>query len=246
VADVADVALFPVPRLTRARVRVNQEIRRIRHIRHTVARPESSPRRALPPRYHQLLQEHPRMDGMNDPPELSFGEWLRRRAAESGIRVPLQEHSGGSTAAATADASVAGDDGRLPPGTVPNHPALRPWRKGVSGNPSGRPKETRDRLSTDFIAKLAADFEEHGADAIRRARAADPVAYLGLVARLVPKDMRVANDTGHSSILARLGPAELVELRRQLEEALALARAGHPLVLPPILDAKPSDDGDDG
>ena len=116
----------------------------------------------------------------------------------------------------------------------------------MSGNPSGRPKATRDWLAGDFIAKLTADFQEHGADAIRRARLADPGAYLGLVARLVSKDLRVTNDTGRSSILARLGPAELAELRRQLEKALTLARAGHPLVLPPILDAKPGDDGDDG
>jgi hypothetical protein len=182
----------------------------------------------------------------------NFREWLRARAAAASARGyggapetatgPVQEHRTGT------DAHVAPAAPSTP--ALPRNPAFpnlrAPWPKGVSGNPSGRPKATRDWLAGDFIAKLAADFQEHGAGAIRRARVADPGAYLGLVARLVPKDLLVTNDTGHSSILARLGPAELAELRRQLEEALTLARAGHPLVLPPILDAKPGDDGDDG
>jgi hypothetical protein len=58
-----------------------------------------------------------------------------------------------------------------------------------------------------------------------------PLAYLGLIARLVPRDLRITNGAG-SRLLERFGHAELVELRRQLEEALAL---------PPILAAKLGD-----
>jgi hypothetical protein len=174
-----------------------------------------------------------------------LGARVRRRAGDRdrpGARTP-HRHRRSRGAGCALDACLAAQP------CLPEPPrALAKGRVGQS-----RRAARRDWLAGDFIAKLAADFQEHGADAIRRARVADPGAYLGLVARLVSKDLRVTNDTGHSSIdtghssiLARLGPAELAELRRQLEEALTLARAGHPLVLPPILDAKPGDDGDDG
>jgi hypothetical protein len=50
----------------------------------------------------------------------------------------------------------------------------------------------------------------------------------------VPKDPRITDDTGPSSVLERFGFADLVALRKELEEALALARAGVPIPLPPL------------
>src|SRR5262245_33082869 len=43
--------------------------------------------------------------------------------------------------------------------TVPKQ--LTPWKPGQSGNPAGRPKGSRNRLSEDFIRAFAEDFEVH-------------------------------------------------------------------------------------
>jgi hypothetical protein len=37
------------------------------------------------------------------------------------------------------------------------------FKPGQSGNPEGRPKGSRHRLSEKFLAELAADFEAGGA-----------------------------------------------------------------------------------
>ena len=68
------------------------------------------------------------------------------------------------------------------------------WKPGESGNPNGKPYGTRDRLTTQFIQKLSADFHDHGVAAIEKVRRDDPTAYLRLVASLVPKEVRLSQD----------------------------------------------------
>ncbi len=60
----------------------------------------------------------------------------------------------------------------------------------------------------------------------------------------MPKDLRDTSDAGRSSVLERFGVAELAELRKQLEEAVALARAGAPMALPPILVTSMEEEGE--
>jgi hypothetical protein len=62
-----------------------------------------------------------------------------------------------------------------------------PFKPGMSGNPSGRPKGSRHKISEVFLADLAADFDQHGEAAIRQAREDDPVAYIRVIASLLPK-----------------------------------------------------------
>lgn len=65
------------------------------------------------------------------------------------------------------------------------------FKPGQSGNPSGRPKGSRNKLSEDFVAKLYDDFTEHGADAIQKCRTDSPETYVKVIAGLLPKDIHI-------------------------------------------------------
>ena len=65
------------------------------------------------------------------------------------------------------------------------------WEPGRSGNPAGRPRGSRNKLSEEFLAELHASFQEHGAAVIERVMNEDPVAYVRLIASLVPKQFKV-------------------------------------------------------
>jgi hypothetical protein len=62
-----------------------------------------------------------------------------------------------------------------------------PFEPRQSGNPAGRPIGSRNKLSESFIAELFADFEQHGAAAIVAMRAANPTAYIRVIAGYCPK-----------------------------------------------------------
>lgn len=89
------------------------------------------------------------------------------------------------------------------------------FRPGQSGNPGGRPKGSRNKVSGAFLGALCEDFEAHGPAAIERMRKADPVAYVRLCASLLPKEMRVER-----SVLEEATDDELARM-------LALVRERH-------------------
>lgn len=68
---------------------------------------------------------------------------------------------------------------------------LKPWPKGVSGNPAGRPKGSRHKLTEAFLEALSDDFEANGETAISEAREKDPVAYIKTIASLCPRELEV-------------------------------------------------------
>ena len=91
-----------------------------------------------------------------------------------------------------------------------------PWKPGQSGNPAGRPKSARNKLSEAFVEALAADFEQHGAATIERVRAEKPEQYLKVIAGLLPKDLnvRVTDD------LEAMTDDEVIRRIRELDGAL--------------------------
>ncbi len=71
--------------------------------------------------------------------------------------------------------------------TAKNSGIGKPFKKGQSGNPAGRPKGARNKLSEALLGKLLDDFNEYGEEAIERVRKSDPEGYLKILAALVAK-----------------------------------------------------------
>ncbi len=65
------------------------------------------------------------------------------------------------------------------------------WKPGQSGNPAGRPKGSRHKLSEDFMKALAEDFENHGKAAIVKMREDRPGDYIRVIASLIRKDLNL-------------------------------------------------------
>lgn len=107
----------------------------------------------------------------------------------------------------------------------PNLPAhLRDdlkWKAGQSGNPAGKPKGARHKLTEAFVQALHDDFMENGTGAIQTVRAEKPDQYLKVIASLVPKDVNLTVNN-----LDDLSDAELAERFQSLAETLAPFLAG--------------------
>lgn len=71
------------------------------------------------------------------------------------------------------------------------HLAEFKFQPGVSANPKGRPKGSRNKLGEDFLSALQADFAEHGPATIAKVREERPHEYLKFVASLLPKELNV-------------------------------------------------------
>ena len=80
---------------------------------------------------------------------------------------------------------------------------MPPWQPGQSGNPAGRPKSARSKLSESFLEALLKDFEQAsdegdpvGAKAIAVMRSAKPNEYARMIASILAKefDANVSGD----------------------------------------------------
>ena len=60
----------------------------------------------------------------------------------------------------------------------PQNKHLQPLQPGQSGNPAGRPKDSRNKLGEALLEKLCADFDVHGETAIISMRTERPHEYV--------------------------------------------------------------------
>ena len=67
----------------------------------------------------------------------------------------------------------------------------RPFKPGVSGNPSGRKPGSRGKLSESFLADLAACWERNGIAALERCAQEQPDVLIKTIASLLPRDVRL-------------------------------------------------------
>jgi hypothetical protein len=67
-----------------------------------------------------------------------------------------------------------------------------PFPKGVSGNPAGRPKGAKSKLSETFLSDLRDAWEQHGATALRRCAEEEPATLIKVIASLLPKDINLS------------------------------------------------------
>src|SRR6476620_926912 len=74
------------------------------------------------------------------------------------------------------------------------------FKPGQSGNPKGRPKGARNRLGTQFLEALEADFNQFGPQAIALVREKKPEVYMKVVADLLPKEANINIEAGEAFV----------------------------------------------
>src|SRR5215467_3693568 len=96
------------------------------------------------------------------------------------------------------------------------------WQPGESGNPAGRLRGSRNKLSEAVICALLRDFSKHGEKAIAKVRRTQPAAYLKILALLVPREHKVE----HSNAIKDMTDEQLERSLAFVEEMLAQREAG--------------------
>src|SRR5438132_1428685 len=104
------------------------------------------------------------------------------------------------------------------------------FQRGVpsDGNGGGRPAGSRNKLQARFLADLLADYETHGAGAIKICRVEKPVEYLKIIASILPKELIVdqgvlvdLSDEELSSYVGLLQRMQMAKLPAEESEATA-------------------------
>lgn len=72
------------------------------------------------------------------------------------------------------------------------------WKPGVSPNPAGRPKGSRNKLGEAFLKDFLDEWEQNGKAALKACRIVDPARFCSIAASLLPKELSITD--GDSSL----------------------------------------------
>jgi hypothetical protein len=61
------------------------------------------------------------------------------------------------------------------------------FKSGASGNPNGRPRGSRSKLSEDFLQDLHEAWQEHGKQALKTCATREPTQFAKIVANILPR-----------------------------------------------------------
>jgi len=99
------------------------------------------------------------------------------------------------------------------------------WQPGLSGNPAGRLRGSRNRLSEAVICALLRDFSMHGEKAIAKVRRTQPAAYLKILALLVPREHKVEHSNAIEDMTTEQIERSIEYIKEQLAQREARANA---------------------
>ncbi len=91
-------------------------------------------------------------------------------------------------------------------------PRGRPFKPGISGNPNGRPKGSRNRLTDQVLKSIAEDFAQHGSEVLERVRREEPATYLKMIVSLLPRELVMQFEQHRPSEVGQLEDEQIIEL----------------------------------
>jgi len=95
------------------------------------------------------------------------------------------------------------------------------WQPGQSGNPAGRVRGSRNKLTEEVICALLRDFRKHGEKAIAKVRREQPGVYLRCLTLLIPREHK----NEQSNVIKNLSNQQIEDMIEFIETSRA-AQAG--------------------